>query len=315
MKSKLIGTLPATALSAKLLTLTACALLCSVAPSRSDPIEPGNYTETGGLTVLYNQNQNLPGGIGVSTPLPYPGNDPTLTPYVSTSVNGLSLVTSMFTPYGQADAHFSLLQSVQANAFAFSYFDPILGIQSSGFATAAANMNYYAEIILTDPHGPTFPPVPVRLTASGSVSYSNPVDGQGNNAILQVAGLTAGCFGVAHSSAANCTGGGNNTFSVDTILNFIPYVLYPVTLEADAAAGGNLAGGSSFAVVDPTFAFAPGFDATGYSLVFSPGIVNNDVPGATPLPSTWTMLIAGFVGLGFLAYRGKKSTAAAALRA
>jgi hypothetical protein len=33
----------------------------------------------------------------------------------------------------------------------------------------------------------------------------------------------------------------------------------------------------------------------------------------TPLPSTWTMLIAGFVGLGFLAYRGtKKKTATAA---
>jgi hypothetical protein len=33
----------------------------------------------------------------------------------------------------------------------------------------------------------------------------------------------------------------------------------------------------------------------------------------TPLPSTWTMLIAGFVGLGFLAYRGsKKNTAALA---
>jgi cbb3-type cytochrome oxidase subunit 3 len=42
-------------------------------------------------------------------------------------------------------------------------------------------------------------------------------------------------------------------------------------------------------------------------------------PGATitisgtPLPSTWTMLIAGFVGLGFFAYRGtKKGTAALA---
>jgi hypothetical protein len=32
---------------------------------------------------------------------------------------------------------------------------------------------------------------------------------------------------------------------------------------------------------------------------------------ATPLPSTWTMLIAGFVGLGFLAFRGKKRNAAA----
>jgi hypothetical protein len=34
---------------------------------------------------------------------------------------------------------------------------------------------------------------------------------------------------------------------------------------------------------------------------------------ATPLPSTWTMLIAGFVGLGFFAYRGpKKNTGAIA---
>jgi hypothetical protein len=28
---------------------------------------------------------------------------------------------------------------------------------------------------------------------------------------------------------------------------------------------------------------------------------------STPLPSTWTMLIAGFAGLGFVAYRGKKN--------
>jgi hypothetical protein len=34
---------------------------------------------------------------------------------------------------------------------------------------------------------------------------------------------------------------------------------------------------------------------------------------ATPLPATWTMLIAGFGGLGFVAYRGsKKSTGALA---
>jgi hypothetical protein len=32
--------------------------------------------------------------------------------------------------------------------------------------------------------------------------------------------------------------------------------------------------------------------------------------GTTPLPSTWTMLIAGFLGLGFFAYRGSKKNAA-----
>jgi hypothetical protein len=31
----------------------------------------------------------------------------------------------------------------------------------------------------------------------------------------------------------------------------------------------------------------------------------------TPLPSTWLMLLSGFVGLGFFAYRGTKRNAAA----
>jgi len=32
---------------------------------------------------------------------------------------------------------------------------------------------------------------------------------------------------------------------------------------------------------------------------------------ATPLPATWTMLIAGFLGFGFFAYRGTKKGSAA----
>lgn len=36
-----------------------------------------------------------------------------------------------------------------------------------------------------------------------------------------------------------------------------------------------------------------------------------DAGAATPLPSTWLMMISGFVGLGFLAYRGTKKNAAA----
>jgi hypothetical protein len=32
--------------------------------------------------------------------------------------------------------------------------------------------------------------------------------------------------------------------------------------------------------------------------------------GATPLPSTWLMLLSGFAGFGFLAYRGTKKRTA-----
>ena len=37
-------------------------------------------------------------------------------------------------------------------------------------------------------------------------------------------------------------------------------------------------------------------------------ILDNVTLTATPLPSTWLMLIAGFAGFGFLAYRGTKKT-------
>ena len=34
-------------------------------------------------------------------------------------------------------------------------------------------------------------------------------------------------------------------------------------------------------------------------------------PTATPLPATWTMMLIGFVGLGFFAYRGTKNRSVA----
>ncbi len=38
---------------------------------------------------------------------------------------------------------------------------------------------------------------------------------------------------------------------------------------------------------------------------------STSLPAPTPLPSTWTMLIAGFAGLGFFAFRGTKKSSAA----
>jgi hypothetical protein len=40
----------------------------------------------------------------------------------------------------------------------------------------------------------------------------------------------------------------------------------------------------------------------------SAAIVVDGTQLPTPLPSTWTMLLAGFIGLGFIAYRGKRKT-------
>ncbi len=58
------------------------------------------------------------------------------------------------------------------------------------------------------------------------------------------------------------------------------------------------------ATITPTGINGPGFDNV--------PLTDNEIigfVGATPLPSTWTMLIAGLIGLGFFTYRTKKTAA------
>jgi len=71
---------------------------------------------------------------------------------------------------------------------------------------------------------------------------------------------------------------------------------------------------SNWAIISDTVGITSSLIAPGEVGVNWQGVpVQGEVlVGATPLPSTWTMLIAGFVGLGFFAYRGKKTAIAAA---
>ena len=45
-------------------------------------------------------------------------------------------------------------------------------------------------------------------------------------------------------------------------------------------------------VLDPVLSFAPGFDSTGYSLIFSDGVSNGGA-AAVPEPATWLLLLTG----------------------
>ena len=74
--------------------------------------------------------------------------------------------------------------------------------------------------------------------------------------------------------------------------------------------------GSGYAVPD-FFSKSESTPFTSVLLTSTDFVLNlNDVSfggsvGATPLPSTWTMLIAGFAGVGFMAYRRTKRDAVA----
>jgi hypothetical protein len=68
---------------------------------------------------------------------------------------------------------------------------------------------------------------------------------------------------------------------------------------------------------DPQITYLNGREITGSSLQF-PGANDGNISGfgsgniiladAVPEPSTWAMMILGFCGLGYLAYRRRSST-------
>ncbi len=102
-------------------------------------------------------------------------------------------------------------------------------------------------------------------------------------------------------------GGGYETYTVSVTGPTSTVIVGTYTptnsaFEPVSSASFSVIAGDSYTVtfqgVDPY----PNYDRTAFI----------DNVALTPLPSTWTMLIAGFVGLGFFAYRGTKNSAATA---
>jgi hypothetical protein len=58
-----------------------------------------------------------------------------------------------------------------------------------------------------------------------------------------------------------------------------------------------------------TYQVDPGIQLTGVTYASGDGIVDQRVAGGVPEPSTWAMMLLGFAGLGFMAYRRKSKPA------
>ena len=115
---------------------------------------------------------------------------------------------------------------------------------------------------------------------------------------------------VSGSLATGFTGGFNDTSGYSFVIGQI----YSVMIKADAEDtifGGGVPGGTEgeSAFVDPTFFIDRTFaDPNNYTILFSPGI-GDGMAGGVPEPSTWVMMILGFAGVGFMAYRRKSMSA------
>jgi hypothetical protein len=87
--------------------------------------------------------------------------------------------------------------------------------------------------------------------------------------------------------------------------NVLTSTAYTLSMNADASIFDTV--GQASAMIDPMLSLDPSL-AADYQLIFSPGIGNG--VSAVPEPSTWAMMILGFCGVGFMAYRRKQNGAA-----
>jgi hypothetical protein len=152
------------------------------------------------------------------------------------------------------------------------------GTTSNAASTASIALTY--QIRFDGATGPLL----AEVIASGSAS-----DSGGNVSV-------ASQFRV---SSVNESINAPGSWSIDQFVSFQANQTYDVTLEVIGSSIGTT--GTYDAYVDPMF-IAP----TGYTLDISQGIGNLGV-SAAPEPSTWAMMILGFAGIGFMAYRRKQN--------
>jgi len=127
--------------------------------------------------------------------------------------------------------------------------------------------------------------------------------------VTSITGVVAGSGGVFNSiSYPFISDTVTGPLGTGTFYNNDNNLFYPSTQQVDAYGLGFFGSGTSTAF---NLFYGSCGGPVGYCLVTggnSPGSLASITFEAspTPLPSTWTMLIAGFAGLGYIAYRGTK---------
>jgi hypothetical protein len=186
--------------------------------------------------------------------------------------------------------------------------------QISGYLTGYPSstldvlFTYDFEFMALNGSGPSV--APAELSASGGVQASAPSDISGDIAyagvtITDISGtpstVYSACAILGTVSIASCGHGPvTNPFNVSPSLNLTPGDIYSLQLEISIAFDDSAAPVQDQNIngsIDPTITNA---DPSDFQLLVSPNLV------ATPLPSSWTMMLIGLAGLGLVAYRRQK---------
>jgi hypothetical protein len=205
---------------------------------------------------------------------------------------------------------------VFATALLASAAIPLSGAQAA--TVFSDNFNSDAQGLNTTPLGWNLTQGSVDIIGTpGQFSYL-PTD-TGNYVDLNGSTLQYGGIGTASPTF----GAGTYTLTFDLAGNQVGPNYNDSAAKTTDISLGNWHTEISLNYNDPLTTYSYTFFTTGGSLAFSMqqdgnanigNLLDNvtlSTVSTTPLPSTWTMLIAGFVGLGFLAFRGTKKGAVA----
>jgi hypothetical protein len=197
-----------------------------------------------------------------------------------------------------------------------SFFTNLVGVGTETFDTAATPVGTTAPIAVAFPGAGT-----ATITGGGQVATGN--DGNGRYAISSPNYYLAGTinFTINFSSAIAAFGffgvdigdfGGQLTLDLTDSSSIHHTLTVPNTIGSGGSTSGSIL---YFGFFDTSLTYTSvsfnnnsgGADLFAFDN-FSVGSVSQVSP-AVPEPSTWAMLILGFAGIGFLAYRRKSKPA------
>jgi len=176
---------------------------------------------------------------------------------------------------------------------------------AGGSYGVSSKVDYHIEVI-----GAAGVNVPYYFDTAGGITATGQF-GTGSATVSLIApggigltGFTAQTI-LEEDGTVACSGGCvNSTQHISLLSN----TQYAIEVSAGAGAFTNSAASvhawaDPFIFIDPTFA-----NGNQFSLLISDGVGNTP---AVPEPSTWAMMILGFAGVGFMAYRRKAKAAMA----
>jgi hypothetical protein len=217
--------------------------------------------------------------------------------------------TSMDGSTGSGQSTTSASQAVSVNLNLVGGSDPTFGIGGKAVAT----LSYVMYI-----NSPTDQSVQLNVNATGGATFTTSSSQELNTILLSTLLIEGSVNNFALGFGQNLSKGSSPfnpdvssfSWSTDQDYTFQTNTRYDIVLTTEVQSSAHQGATVNLsAFVDPMFTIDSS-NPDQFQLVFSEGITNGPaITDGVPEPSTWAMMILGFAGVGFMAYRRKSKPA------